>query len=353
MNIPIRFRSIFATLVLSALAPAVLAYDLGSPPHRWWPGDVPDVTVDANGMGGGGYGTSATINALTAWNNVSPGIPILNPSSGDASGINPGDGVSDVIFSDPFKVCTGSCLAATFTTIDENQTGTCIGSPAGDVQVARITETDVVFNTKPGIGGGPFASSWIVYGETCSNDYYIDTVAMHEAGHMIGLSHSSVAAALMYPSVAACNNKIIAPDDANGRNALYNCTDFVPDGAPFCGDGQCNGNETNCDCPGDCTTPVTGSETNLCGDSVDNDCDLAVDCADSDCTGDAACQVCSPTEPTEVSCNDGQDNDCDGLVDSADPDCGSGGRPSGASCEFDYQCTSGKCKGKPGFRTCR
>jgi hypothetical protein len=120
----------------------------------------------------------------------------------------------------------------------------------------------------------------------------------------------------------------------------------------------------------------------VCDDTVDNDCDGIVDCADPDCDGDPACPeliewpdcfdgidndndgltdcadrtdcdnetqpnscgvgVCAssgsltchngtlqdscvpgnPTEPgTELTCDDGLDNDCDGLADGADGDC--------------------------------
>jgi len=75
--------------------------------------------------------------------------------------------------------------------------------------------------------------------------------------------------------------------------------------------------------------------------------------------------------PTTVSCSDGVDNDCDGAVDcddtdgdedcSADPNCDGGSDPcvnpgglaSGESCTADGDCCSDKCKGPPNNRTCR
>lgn len=77
-------------------------------------------------------------------------------------------------------------------------------------------------------------------------------------------------------------------------------------------------------------------ETGLCTNGVDDDADGQIDCADSNCSADPACSICSingvcgsgeicwndcPTE-TGVACmGDGVDNDSDGTVDCADSDC--------------------------------
>jgi len=49
-----------------------------------------------------------------------------------------------------------------------------------------------------------------------------------------------------------------------------------------------------------------------CTDGIDNDCDGDIDCADSDCTGNASCVE---------DCTDGIDNDADGDTDCADSSC--------------------------------
>jgi len=113
-------------------------------------------------------------------------------------------------------------------------------------------------------------------------------------------------------------------------------------GGPICGNGTCDGSqgETPCTCPLDCGQPSAG-ESGLCTDGIDNDCDGAVDCADSDCAADPGChcpngaceaalgedqctcpQDCgNPPNSEAGSCNDIIDNDCDGAVDCDDSDC--------------------------------
>lgn len=65
-------------------------------------------------------------------------------------------------------------------------------------------------------------------------------------------------------------------------------------------------------------TPVAATEV-MCGDRVDDDCDLRLDCEDPDCRLDLSCCVASAA--TETSCDNAGDEDCDGAVDCADPDC--------------------------------
>jgi Zn-dependent metalloprotease len=96
--------------------------------------------------------------------------------------------------------------------------------------------------------------------------------------------------------------------NAGGPSTETSCTDGIDndgDGAVDCADSDCVGNAA--------CVPTT--ETN-CSDGVDNDSDGAIDCADSDCVGKP---VCLPA--TETSCTDGVDNDGDGAIDCADSDC--------------------------------
>ncbi|PON47482.1 Peptidase M10A [Parasponia andersonii] len=50
----------------------------------------------------------------------------------------------------------------------------------------------------------------------------VETVALHEIGHLLGLLHSSIEGAIMYPQIAAGSTKGLHEDDIQGMRALYN-----------------------------------------------------------------------------------------------------------------------------------
>lgn len=76
-------------------------------------------------------------------------------------------------------------------------------------------------------------------------------------------------------------------------------------------------------CPkggGDCEdemASVNPGANEACDDDIDNDCDGATDCDDSDCSGRPVCD----SGGVEQACGDGVDNDSDGCTDCSDSDC--------------------------------
>lgn len=89
-----------------------------------------------------------------------------------------------------------------------------------------------------------------------------------------------------------------------------------PAATSCCGDGVCSGMETSCNCAIDCGPASSAEETRTtCRDGLDNDCDGAADCADTDCVADSNCFSCNKNGICEV----GEDcmscaADCDGQT---------------------------------------
>ncbi|MDP2313619.1 MAG: hypothetical protein Q8P41_11985, partial [Pseudomonadota bacterium] len=88
------------------------------------------------------------------------------------------------------------------------------------------------------------------------------------------------------------------------------CDDTLDDDA----DGAIDCADRDCAADAACAAPAT--ET-VCDDTLDDDADGAIDCADMDCAADAACAA----PATETVCDDTLDDDADGAIDCADMDC--------------------------------
>lgn len=192
--------ALFSMLLVSSVS----AYVLLSPTRTW--SSPPTYIVDNRGaasISDSDGGVSATVNAINAnssWNGAGSGT-VVTAVAGNVNNFQLGDGIPMLNFRDPVNVCTGSCLAATFT---------------GYYSGGTINDADIVTNT---------AYNWTTQAEPdgCSNEFYMEGVQVHEIGHGLGLGHTNVNGATMYPSVSACNNgpATIEADDAAGINALY------------------------------------------------------------------------------------------------------------------------------------
>lgn len=230
-------RIVLAATALALFATSISAYVLLNPRRTWQ--NTPTYIVDNSGLAGVTNATNKVINAITsnnAWNGAGAGT-VVNATSGSMASFTLGDNVPMLNFEDPTGQCSGNCLAATFT-----------GFYTRKGRRATINDADIVTNT---------AYDWTSVGDGCSNEFYIEGVQVHEIGHGLGLGHSNVSGATMFPSVGACDNgpATTAADDDAGICDLYGGC-----GGGGCDLGQkgdsCSAND-QC-CSGKCRGPSGG-----------------------------------------------------------------------------------------------
>jgi hypothetical protein len=231
---------------------------------------------------------------------------------------------------------------------------TCDGHLPSCPGVVNVSATDAT-----GIGGGT-ALRFIGF-ENCANRVDDNTNGLIDCADddcVAGACTTSAGAVGVCTSdVCVCNatspNEAVcsdgSDDDCDGK---VDCAD------PDCLNDACvdsGGGIGACSSGGTCVCTPNGATEVVCNDGRDNNCDGAVDCFDASCAGQAcqsatgegvcnanACvaQGCTKSEdPSEVSCGDGLDNDCDLAIDCEDSNCAGqqcGGSPA-------VVCISGSC----------
>ena len=265
-----------------------------------------------------GEGVTALTNARTTWNDVTPStFAFLDGGSGAAcpslvrecSGPQVLDGANDVSWvrlNGPFT------LAVTWFS-------------------AADREADMAMNTN---------FPWNTNG---SDDFDVETVMLHEEGHVLGLAHSSETAAVMYATYSGVH-RWLHQDDEDGINALYTPpTPCVPTHSVE-------------------TVGVT------CGDGIDNDCDGFTDSDDLDCQycGDGIAQTteeCDGVDLADETCvsqgfSGGGILTCNSGCSTFNTDACDPGDPGqctvvGDTCTSDGDCCSNKCRGRRGNKTCK
>ncbi|KAK3211360.1 hypothetical protein Dsin_016066 [Dipteronia sinensis] len=123
-----------------------------------------------------------------------------------------------------------------------NTINLCISSRFSRVQDSRNANIKIGFGSRNHGDGAPFDGPggtiahafaptdgrfhydaderWSVGAVRGSN--HLETVALHEIGHLLGLGHSQVERAIMWPSITTGTTKGLHRDDIEGIRALYN-----------------------------------------------------------------------------------------------------------------------------------
>ena len=187
---------IFLAAVLVATAiPESRAYVLNGP--KWIANPVPyyinpannDVTeaaaIAAIQTGGSAWSMQTNANTSLYYMGLTAGTTLQN------------NGKNEIFFR---NTSNGNVIAETYWWADSNN---------------HLIDADIVFYD----GGFTFFT-----GTTgCSGGVYIEDTATHEFGHVLGMGHSTVTTATMYPTMSWCTTdwRTLDPDDQSGIEALY------------------------------------------------------------------------------------------------------------------------------------
>lgn len=199
-------------IAASVTAHVRLRYSANGTPLRWSSPESISIVVNSDGSDDVANGSHETAieSAVEAWNNV-PGSEariVINRSASAEQRVDwQSNDIHLVVFDE-----TGS--SGYFS----GASGIVAITPVSFFTDGRIIDADVVFNGK----NFRFTTS----GENGAFD--IQDVAAHELGHLIGLDHSGVCGATMYPYVdpEVILHRSLAIDDENGLRHIYPTSTF-------------------------------------------------------------------------------------------------------------------------------
>jgi len=100
-------------------------------------------------------------------------------------------------------------------------TATSVALLTGD-----ILDADIIFNPDVNV---PFSTDTA----TPSNQYDLESVLTHEVGHLLGLDHSAILSATMFPRVGqgVTSSRVLSSDDIAGVSSLYPTASYQTKGS--------------------------------------------------------------------------------------------------------------------------
>jgi len=204
--------ALLSTLILAVSF--VSAFVLYNPPIKWLnpPRNIQISNTGHSSVNDGSGGVNEIVGSVGAsWNAAVPGdVTTTTVVSGPPASI--GDGISTMHFNVVGTGCSGSCLAVTITPL-----ATSGSQVVNGITFGGMTDSDIFFNPS-----AAFYSSSEADG--CRREAHIESVAVHEVGHLLGLAHTPVSGATMFASTSLCSTagESLATDDINGINCIYN-----------------------------------------------------------------------------------------------------------------------------------
>lgn len=203
------FAALLAIGLVAAFTEIARGYALEGP--KWPNGSNPTVQLELGSAGrtlsdGNTSWNAAVSPAVDMWNQVMGSIQVGQVMNSTAP-ISQGDRLNSLSFGSTYF--GHSFGAYTLAVTSYSYSG------------STMLEGDIVFNT---------AWTWDSYRGGLQSAIDIQRVALHELGHLIGLAHSSVSGAIMYPSIN--NSYLLTADDISGIQALYGAPSATPTPTP-------------------------------------------------------------------------------------------------------------------------
>lgn len=161
-------------------------------------------------ISGGTSVTTVIANSFATWNNAPNSAIHVSQGTNSAKGCNADDGVNLISFtcsSADFSK-DSSTLAVTFTTTSD-AAGQSDNHGGKTAFAGQIIDADILFN--PAV---KFST------DSSGTGQDLQTVATHEIGHFLGLDHSAVVRAVMFP-FAGPSVRTLGSDDVAGLSLLY------------------------------------------------------------------------------------------------------------------------------------
>jgi hypothetical protein len=189
--------------------------------------EINQAIMDSFGVWSGVAGT--TFNATTYPGLVAPleQVTAANSCSNDAE--NNVDGLNTICFNQSSTAFTSGVLAFT-RTITANAPGATVGAAGSAAFAGQILDADTLFRND---GQATFASPGALAQPQGHGAYDLESLLTHELGHWMGLDHSAVIRAMMFPFAPPPGQYLgyrpdgsvpdgpLADDDRTGIRAQY------------------------------------------------------------------------------------------------------------------------------------
>jgi hypothetical protein len=215
----------WSTSLPSLLQPTILTVAAPGTPAQL--NEIESAISDSFGAWSGVAGTTFNVAANPGMVAPLARVAAQNSCSNDAE--NNVDGLNTICFNQPSSGFTAGVLAFT-RTITANAVGATAGSSAPAQFVGQILDSDTLFRND---GQAIYATPAALATPQGQGAYDLESLLTHELGHWLGLDHSGVFRAIMFPfapppgqfigdrPTAAIPDGPLADDDRIGARFLY------------------------------------------------------------------------------------------------------------------------------------